>query len=111
MERYLTFLAIAVIEIFIVDLSGSIQGLVHPIVKKIFGINKNTNIHIPLIECSLCVIFHTGWIFLLCIGEFNAYNFLFTSLVSLFSKNISGFLRWIQELLVKIEDILYKMIR
>ena len=111
MEMYLTFLAIAVIEIFIIDLSGSIQGLVHPIVKKTFGINKNTNIHIPLIECSLCVVFHTGWIFLLCIGEFNAYNFLFTSLIAFLSKNISGFLRWIQELLVKIEYILYKMIR
>ena len=111
MEIYLTFLAIAVIEIFIVDLSGSIQGLVHPIVKKIFGINKNTNIHIPLIECSLCVVFHTGWIFLLCIGEFNAYNFLFTSLISFFSKNISGFLLWIRELLIKIETLLYKLIR
>ena len=111
MEMYLTFLAIAVVEIFIVDLSGSIQGLVHPIVKKIFGINKNTNIHIPLIECSLCVVFHTGWIFLLCIGEFNAYNFLFTSLISFFSKNISGFFRWIQEALVKIECMLYKIIR
>ena len=111
MEMYLTFLAIAVIEIFIIDLSGSIQGLVHPIVKKTFGINKNTNIHIPLIECSLCVVFHTGWIFLLCIGEFNAYNFLFTSLIAFLSNNISGFLRWIQELLVQIEDILYKMIR
>ena len=111
MEMYLTFFSFVVVEIFIIHLSGSIQGLVHPIVKKIFGINKNTNIHIPLIECSLCVVFHTGWIFLLCIGEFNAYNLLFTSLVSFFSKNISGFFRWIQEALVKIETILYKIIR
>lgn len=111
MEMYLTFLAIAVIEIFIIDLSGAIQGLFHPIVKRILGINKDSNIHIPLIECSLCVVFHTGWIFLLCIGEFNAYNLLFTSMVSFFSKNISGFLRWIQESLVKIEDLLYRIIR
>ena len=111
MNIYLTFLAIAVIEIFIVDLSGSIQGLVHPIVKRIFGINKNANIHIPLIECSLCVVFHTGWIYLLCMGEFTAYNFLYTTLLSFFAKNIGGFLRWIQELLIKIEDILYKIIR
>lgn len=111
MEMYLTFLAIAVIEIFIIDLSGAIQGLFHPIVKRILGINKDSNIHIPLIECSLCVVFHTGWIYLLCIGEFNAYNLLFTSMVSFFSKNISGFLRWIQESLVKIEDLLYRIIR
>lgn len=111
MEMYLTFLAIAVIEIFIIDLSGAIQGLIHPIVKRILGINKDSNIHIPLIECSLCVVFHTGWIFLLCIGEFNAYNLLFTSMVSFFAKNISGFIRWISELLVKIENLLYKIIR
>lgn len=111
MEMYLTFLAIAVIEIFIIDLSGAIQGLFHPIVKRMLGVNKDSNIHIPLIECSLCVVFHTGWIFLLCIGEFNAYNLLFTSMVSFFSKNISGFLRWCSELLIKIETLLYKIIR
>lgn len=111
MEMYLTFLAIAVIEIFIIDLSGAIQGLFQPIVKRILGINKDSNIHIPLLECSLCVIFHTGWIYLLCIGEFTAYNLLFTSLVSFFSKNISGFLLWIRELLIKIETLLYKIIR
>lgn len=111
MNIFLTFLAITIVEIFIVDLSGSIQTLVHPIVKRILGINPNTNIYIPLIECSLCVVFHTGWIYLLCIGEFTAYNLLFTTLLSFFAKNIAGFLRWIQELLIKIEDILYKIIR
>ena len=111
MNIYLTFLAIAVVEIFIVDLSGSIPHLVHPLVKRILGINQNTNIHIPLIECSLCVVFHTGWIYLLCTGEFTAYNFLYTTLLSFFAKNIGGFLRWIQEFLIKIETLLYKIIR
>jgi len=111
MNIYLTFLAIAVIEIFIVDLSGSIPHLVHPIVKRIFGISSNASIHIPLIECSLCVVFHTGWIYLLCTGEFTAYNFLYTTLLSFFAKNIGGFLRWIQEFLIRIETLLYRIIR
>lgn len=111
MEMYLTFLAIAVVEIFIIDVSGAVQGLFHPLVKKILGINKNSNIHIPLIECSLCVVFHTGWIFLLCIGEFNAYNLLFTSMVSFLSKTISGILIWIQEFFIHLLDILYRWIR
>ena len=111
MEVYLTFLALAVIEIFIIDLSGAIQGLVHPILKKILGINKGARIYIPLLECSLCVVFHSGWIYLLCIGEFTIYNFLFTSMVSFFAKNISGLLRWFQEFLVHIEEILYRWIK
>lgn len=111
MEMYLRFLALAVIEIFIVDLSGAIQGLVHPIVKKLLGINKDAQIYIPLLECSLCVVFHTGWIYLLCIGEFTIYNFLFTSMVAFFAKNISGFIRWVSEMLVKLETLLYKLIR
>lgn len=111
MEMYLEFLAIAIIEIFIIDLSGAMEGLIHPLAKKILGINKEANIHIPLIECSLCVIFHTGWIFLLCIGEFTIYNFLFTTMTAFFAKNITGFIRWVSELLIKIEDLLYRLIR
>lgn len=108
---YLTFLAIAVIEIFIIDLSGAIPHLVHPLAKRILGINKDAQIHIPLIECSMCVIFHTGWIYLLITGDFTAYNLLFTTAVSFFAKNITGLIRWISELLVKLETILYKIIR
>lgn len=111
MEIYLVFIAIAIVEIFIIDLSGAIDNLIKPIIRWILKINKNTNIYIPLLECSLCVVFHTGWIYLLCVGEFTAYNFLFTTLISFFSKNISGFLLWVRELLVKIETLLYKLIR
>lgn len=111
MSNYLIFLALAVIEIFIIDLSGAIPHLLHPIVRRILHLPKNSQIHIPLIECSMCVVFHTGWIFLLATGDFTIYNFLLTTLTSFFSSNISSFLNWIKELLIKIESLLYKWIR
>lgn len=111
MENIIVFLYIAVIEIFIIDLSGSMEGLVKPLIKRILGINKKTDIKIPLIECSKCVIFHSGWIFLLCVGDFTAVNLCMVALVSFFSKNISGFLLWIQEALIKVEGWLYRLLK
>lgn len=108
---YLTFLAIALIEIFIIDLSGAIDHLIKPIIRKILGVSKNAMINIPLIECSLCVIFHTGWIYLLSIGEFSAFNLLYTSMIAYYSKNLCGLLLWLKEALVKIENTLYKFIQ
>ena len=34
----LTFLVIAIIEVFIIDISGVMQSLVHPLLKKLFNI-------------------------------------------------------------------------
>lgn len=110
MSIYLTFLALAIIEIFIIDISGAMDGLVKPIIRRILGLSKTANITIPLFECSLCVVFHTGWIFLLCTGQFTIINFLFTTLIAFFSKNIAGFMRWTQDILIYIEELLYKII-
>lgn len=109
MSWFLEFTALALLEIFIIDLSGAVQGLLHPVVKKIFGIKGS--IHIPLLECSLCVVFHTGWIYLLATGNFTVVNLLLTSLVAFYSKNLAGFLRWTSELLTKLENVLYDIFR
>lgn len=109
MHWFIDFLALALIEIFIVDISGAIQGMIHPVIRKL--LKTQGNIHIPLIECSLCVVFHTGWIFLLCTGNFTLINFMITTMIAFLSKNIEGFLRLIQELLVKLESRLYDIFK
>ena len=100
-------LIITIIICFIVDLSGFIQemeGILSKwlkfkcVIPKPFG-------------CALC----SGWwcnlIYLLISHHFTLPYIVFVAIVSFLSKNISGFLLWIRELMVKIEDILYKMIR
>lgn len=107
----LNFLALVVIEIFIVDLSGAIDNIVKPILRKIFKIDDRVNIKVPLLGCSMCVAFWSGIIFLLCIGKFTLINFMITSLISFFTKNIGGLLRWFSELLVKMEGCLYNILK
>lgn len=91
----LTFLAIAIIEVFIIDISGVMQSLVHPLLKKLFNIKGQ--IRVPLFDCSLCVVFHTGWIYLLATNQFTAIAFLFTTMVSFLSSHIRSLLLLISD--------------
>lgn len=107
MSVLLNVVFIQIIVCFIIDLSGAIQSL-----ETVLSKWTKVRCVIPKpFSCSLC----SGWwinlIYLIAVHQFTLPYIVFVALVSFFSKNISGFLRWIQELLVKIEDLLYKIIR
>lgn len=95
----LNLFLLTVCIVIIVDLTGGIEGVLHPIVKRILHIPKNSQIKIPLIECSLCVSFHTGWIYLLCAGEFTIFNFMVVCLLAILTPEI-------KDLLLTIKDII-----
>ena len=103
----INLLIIQTIVCFIIDLSGVIQSMES-------GLSRLLGFKVVIPKpfcCSLC----SGWwinlIYLLCIHQFTLPLVLATAGLSFFSKNISGFLRWIQEALVKIETLLYRLIR
>ena len=107
MNVLLDVIFIQIIVCFIIDLSGFIQSMEE-------GLSKWTKVRCVIpkpFSCSLC----SGWwinlIYLIITHHFTLPYVVFVALVSFFSKNISGFLRWIQEALVKIECMLYKIIR
>lgn len=107
MNVLLDVIFIQIIVCYIIDLSGVIQSIEG-------GLSKwfKFKCVIPKpFSCSLC----SGWwinlIYLIITHNFTLPYVVFIALVSFFSKNISGFLRWAQEALVKIEDLLYKIIR
>ena len=107
MSVLLNVIFIQIIVCFIIDLSGFIQSMEE-------GLSKwfRFKCVIPKpFSCSLC----SGWwinlIYLIITHHFTLPYVVFVALVSFFSKNISGILRWIQESLIKIECMLYKIIR
>ena len=107
MNILLDVIFIQIIVCYIIDLSGVIQSIED-------GLSKLLKFKCVIPRpwnCSLC----SGWwinlIYLIITHNFTLPYVVFVAIVSFFSKNISGFLRWIQELLVKIEDLLYKIIR
>ena len=107
MNILLDVIFIQIIVCYIIDLSGVIQSMEE-------GLSKLLKFKCVIprpFSCSLC----SGWginlIYLIITHNFTLPYVVFVALVSFFSKNISGILRWIQEALVKIETILYKIIR
>ena len=101
----LFFLTVCIV--MIVDLSGGIQGIFHPIVKKLLHIPQSSQIKIPLIECSLCVSFHTGWIYLLCVGEFTIFNFMMVCLLALITPEIKDLLLTIKDTITYILNLIH----
>ena len=107
MNVLLDVVFIQIIVCYIIDLSGVIQSIESGLSK---WLKFKCVIPKPF-SCSLC----SGWwinlIYLIVVHQFTLPYIVFVAIISFFSKNISGFLRWIQELLVKIEDLLYRIIR
>ena len=107
MSTLLDVVFIQIIVCYIIDLSGFVQS-VETVLSK--WLKVKCVIPRPF-SCSLC----SGWwiniIYLIAVHQFTLPYIVFVAIISFFSKNISGFLRWIQESLVKIEDVLYRIIR
>ena len=107
MSVLLNIVFIQIIVCFIIDLSGFIQemeGILSKWLKFKCVIPKPSG-------CATCSGLWCNLIYLLISHHFTLPYIVFVAIVSFLSKNISGFLLWIRELLIKIETLLYKLIR
>ena len=111
MELFIHILLIAVIAVFIIDLSGAINNLVKPIVRKILHLSPNADIHLPLIGCSLCVTFWVGLIYLLTAEAFALPGIVAVCIVSFLTPVISDILILCKDILTKIIDLIYLMLQ
>ena len=106
----INILLLATIIVFIVDLSGSIEHLVKPIVKHLLHIPSHKDITLPLIECSLCVVWWSGLIYVCYVSIANAFTFnQFLILVSVLSV-VSFLTPVIKDLLILIKDLIIRFI-
>ena len=111
MELLINILLIAVIAVFIIDLSGAINNLVKPIVRKMLHLSPNADIDLPLIGCSLCVTFWVGLIYLLAAKSFALPGIVAVCIVSFLTPVISGTLILCKDLLTKLIDLIYLTLR
>ena len=106
----INILLLATIIVFIVDLSGSIEHLVKPIVKYFLHIPPQKDITLPIIECSLCCVWWIGLIYVCCVSISNAFTFnQFLILVSVLAV-ISFLTSSIKDILVLIKDLIIRFI-
>ena len=106
---------LATIIVFIVDLSGSIEHLVKPIVKHLLHIPSHKDITLPLIECSLCVTWWCGLIYICIVSIANAFTFnkfiilvSVLALVSFLTPTLKDILILIKDLIIRFIEVCYK---
>lgn len=109
---WLNLIIVAVIVCFIVDLSGIVASIKWGIWKHLFKkVGTPDSIALKPFECSLCMVFWTDLLYLILSGGFSLPLLLEICLLSFLSKNISGGLRLVQDILIGLEDMLYKHIQ
>lgn len=108
-------LLITTIIVFIVDLSGAIENLVKPIVKYFLHIPPHKDINLPLIECSLCVTWWIGLIYICIMSIVNSFTFnqflilvFVLALVSFLTSSIKDILVLIKDLIIRFIEVFYK---
>ena len=107
MSVFLDMLLIQVIVCFILDLSGFIESVEGGLSRML---RFRCSIPRPF-SCSLCMGWWINIIYLIIIGSFTLRFIAVAAGLSFFSKNITGFIRWISEAMIKIETLLYRIIR
>ena len=113
---FIELLLLTIIICFVIDISGFFNFVKKFIASRLEHKYKNLkyeDIKIPFATCSLCTVWWTGIIYLLCIGEFTLVNFTFVALLALLSSNISGMLLTFKDLLsmieTKLNELIYKI--
>lgn len=109
LEIIVNILLIAIIIVFIVDLSGAIEHLVKPIVKHFLHIPPHKDITLPLIECSLCVTWWIGLTYICIVSIANAFTQQFLILVSVLAL-VSFLTPVIKDALILIKDLIIRFI-
>lgn len=115
LEIIVNILLIAIIIVFIVDLSGAIEHLVKPIIKHFLQIPPHKDINLPLIECSLCVTWWIGLIYVCYVTIANSFTFnqflilvSVLALVSFLTSSFKDVLILIKDLIIRFIEVFYK---
>lgn len=107
----INLILISAIVVFIVDISGAVDSLksgIKWILTK--GKMSNSDYRLKPIDCSLCMTFWSGIIYLLLINEFTLPYFAFVCLLACFSGIIKSSILLVEDILIKITQLIYKLL-
>lgn len=104
-------LLIACIVVFIVDISGFVDsvksGIKYVLTK---GKISNSNYRIKPFDCSLCMTFWTGLIYLYITKNFTIEYIAYVTLLAAISDIIKSYILLVKDLLIYLSRIIYKLI-
>ena len=96
---------IALVVVFIVDLSGAVESL-----KNFIKINGRTVKYLKPFDCSLCMTFWTGLFYLVCVGAFTLPNVAAVCLVALCTSIFKEFAVMCMEAIKAVIRVVYRLI-
>ena len=107
---YLNLLCIAVIVVFLIDISGIVDTVKGWIWKWIVRDKPYKNFQLKPFDCSLCMTHHICLLFALITGQFSLLIWMYICGLAMMAKVIRGALVLVSDILIKainkIEDIL-----
>lgn len=106
----LDLILMAAIVVFIVDISGAVDSLKSGL-KWILtrGKMNNSDYRLKPIDCSVCMTFWSGIVYLLIVNEFTLPYLAFVCLLSCFSEVIKSSILLVEDVLIKIIQWIYKL--
>lgn len=84
MKIYIELLLVALIAIYIVDISGFTQSWRNLVARKL-GVKETDLRDLPPFDCGKCMSWWVCLIYALCVGHFNLYTVAFSAAMSLLS--------------------------
>lgn len=102
-------LLLSVIIVFIVDISGAVDSLKSGL-KYLFtnGKMKGSDYRLKPIDCSLCMTFWVGLIYLFIIGKFTLPYITVVCILSAFSGLVKSSILLVEDCITKIIQVIYK---
>lgn len=106
---YLNLLFIAIIVVCIVDISG-IMDSIKKLISMIWTNGKiiKTDFRIKPLDCSFCMNWWIGLIYLICIGQCSLMLIAYILLLSVMTPVIQQFIILVKDLLIKITNVIYE---
>ena len=96
---------------FLTDLSGYVISVKQAIWKWLFKDKREfQDFSLKPLDCSLCMVHHTLFIYLLATSQFTIFNYFCVCLLSLLSSNISSCLLVFKDFITAIENKLSNLI-
>ena len=107
----LNLLFIQLICVLIIDISGFIDSLKYGISKILTkGKIPTADYRIKPIDCSLCMTFWTGLIYIICMGQFSLLLLAYILLLSIMTPILKDFINLIKDICIFVINKIYKLI-
>lgn len=105
---YLNLILICLVNVLIIDLSGIITDFKSVLSKFLTGSKiDTTDFRLKPFDCSFCMTFWTGLVYLLCIHQFTILNLFIVLLLAFLTDPIKQLLLLLRDLIIKFINVMY----